>query len=96
MVTIIILIIVLILALVIVPFTRQIVKDKEELAKTPINEKFQILIAKINDGLLDGKGEITLFDDDPRLMNLMSEGITCAAEISFLYKENIIPNFSHS
>ena len=73
MVTIIILIIVLILALVIVPFTRQIVKDKEELAKTPINEKFQILIAKINDGLLDGKGEITLFDDDPRLMNLMSE-----------------------
>ena len=73
MVTIIILIIVLILALVIVPFTRQIVKDKEELAKTPINEKFQILVAKINDGLLDGKGEITLFDDDPRLMNLMSE-----------------------
>ena len=73
MVTIIILIIVLILALVIVPFARQIVKDKEELAKTPINEKFQILVAKINDGLLDGKGEITLFDDDPRLMNLMSE-----------------------
>ena len=73
MVTIIILIILLILALIFVPFSRAIVKDKLELAETPINKKFEILINRINDGLLDGRGEAVLFDDDARLMNLFSE-----------------------
>lgn len=73
MVTIIILIVVLLLALIIVPFSRDLVKDKEELARTPINEKFKVLVSIINDGLLDGEGEITLVDDDPRLMSLMSK-----------------------
>lgn len=73
MTTIIILIILLIFAILIVPFMRQIVKDKVELCKTPINEKFKVLVSIINEVMLDGKGEITLFDDDPRLMNLMSD-----------------------
>lgn len=64
---------VFVLALIFVPFTRQLVRDKEELARTPINKKFEILVGVINDIMLDGKGEVTLFDDDPRLMNLMSD-----------------------
>lgn len=73
MATIIVLIIVLILSLVIVPFARDMIKDKEELSQTPINKKFELLVSIINDGLLNGRGEITLFDDDPKLMNLLSE-----------------------
>ena len=72
-ITLIFLLIIFVLALIFVPFTRQLVKDKEELSRNPINKKFEILVGVINDIMLDGKGEITLFDDDPRLMNLMSD-----------------------
>lgn len=65
--------VIFVLALIFVPFTRQLVKDKEELSRNPINKKFEILVGVINDIMLDGKGEVTLFDDDPRLMNLMSD-----------------------
>ena len=54
-------------------FTRQLVTNKEELSRNPINKKFEILAGVINDTMLEGKGEITLFNDDPRLMNLMAE-----------------------
>lgn len=73
MTTIVILIIVLIFALLIVPFTRQMVKDKEELAQNPINKKFEVLVGVINEAMLNGKGELALFDDDPKAMNLMSD-----------------------
>lgn len=72
-ITLIFLLVVFVLALIFVPFTRQLVKDKEELLRNPINKKFEILVGTINEFMLDGKGEVTLFDDDPRLMNLMSE-----------------------
>ena len=72
MTTIIILIVILIVALIAIAFSRQLVIDKQELLQTPINEKFKVLASVINEGLLDGKGELTLFDDDPRIMNLMS------------------------
>ena len=72
-ITLIFLLIIFVLALIFVPFTRQLVKDKEELSRNPINKKFEILVGVINDVMLDGKGEVTLFDDDPRLMNLMSD-----------------------
>jgi len=73
MTTIIILVILLIFSALIVPFARQLVKDKLELRQNPINKKFELLVSIINDAMLGGKGEITLFDDDPRLMNLMSD-----------------------
>lgn len=73
MTTIIILVILLIFSALIVPFARQLVKDKLELKQTPINKKFELLVSIINDTMLGGRGEITLFDDDPRLMNLMSD-----------------------
>lgn len=75
MTTIIILIVLLILALVIIPFSRQLILDKEELHKTPINEKFKELVTIINNTMLNGEGEITLFDNNPRLMNLMSDNM---------------------
>lgn len=71
--TIIVLIIVLILAMVIVPFTRQMVKDKLELQSNPVNKKFETLVGIINDALLNGRGDITLFDEDPKQMNLFSK-----------------------
>lgn len=72
-ITLIFFMVVFVLALIFVPFTRQLVKDKEELPRNPINKKFEILVGVINDIMLDGKGEVTLFEDEPRLMNLMSE-----------------------
>ena len=72
-ITLIFLLVIFVLALIFVPFTRQLVKDKEELSRNPINKKFEILVGVINDVMLDGKGEVTLFDEDPRLMNLMSD-----------------------
>ena len=72
-ITLIFFLVVFVLALIFVPFTRQLVKDKEELSRNPINKKFEILVGVINYIMLDGKGEVTLFEDEPRLMNLMSE-----------------------
>lgn len=72
-ITLIFLLVVFVLALIFVPFTRQLVKDKEELSRNPINKKFEILVGAINELMLDGKGEVTLFEDEPRLINLMSE-----------------------
>lgn len=80
-VTLITLVVVLILALLIVPFTRQIVLDKEELSKTPINEKFKILADIVNEKLFDGRGELTLLDDDPRQMNIF-----CKEQANYLIK----------
>ena len=84
MATIIILIVILILALVIVPFTRDLVKDKLELQDNPINKKFEVLVSGINQGLMGGKGDLTLFDDDPKFMNLMNDDMQNML-ISFFY-----------
>ena len=73
MVTIIILIVILILSLLIVPFLRQLVIDKEELSQNPINKKFQILVDIINEHMLSGQGHVVLFDKDPKSMNLFSD-----------------------
>lgn len=73
MATIIILIVILIFALVMIPFMRQIAKDKIELERNPIDKKFSVLVGIINQELMGGKGEVVLFDDDKRLMNLFSE-----------------------
>ena len=73
MVTLIILLVVFVLALIIVPFARQMVLDKQELAQTPIQEKFKVVVDIINDKLFNGMGEVTLFKNDPRSMNLFCD-----------------------
>lgn len=75
-VTLIFLVVILVIALIFIPFSRQILLDKQELAQTPINEKFKVLVEIINDKLFDGRGEVTLFDDDPRSMNLFSDDMS--------------------
>ena len=63
-VTLIFLLVIFILALLFLPFMRQIAKDKIELSQTTLPKKFEILFAAINAGLMEGKGELTTFDDD--------------------------------
>lgn len=83
--TIIVAIVLLLLALLIVPFAREMIKDREELHSNPIEQKFSVLAQAINDALMNGKGEITLFDDNPKLMNLMSDD-----------QRNLLINFMYS
>lgn len=71
MVITIIIIVVIIGSLIFIGFTKDLVKDKQELRLRPLQERYNILIANINNGILDGKGELTTFDDDPRYVNLM-------------------------
>ncbi|MDY4521436.1 MAG: hypothetical protein SPE05_08735 [Bacteroidales bacterium] len=47
--------------------------DNEELELNPINKKFELLVQILNDEILGGYGEITLFDNNPRTMMLCSE-----------------------
>jgi hypothetical protein len=70
-VTLIVLLVVLFLALLFIPFMRQIAKDKVELSQTTLPQKFETLFATINAGLMGGNGELTTFDDEPRLVNMM-------------------------
>ena len=67
------LLVLLVLALLIVPFARDMVKDKLELQKVTLEKKFEVLIEHINQGLFFGEAEVTVFDDDPRSLNIFSD-----------------------
>jgi hypothetical protein len=67
------LLVLLVAALLIVPFTREMVKDKLELQKISIDKKFQILIENLNQGLMFGEAEVVLFDDNPSIFNMFSK-----------------------
>lgn len=73
MVTTIIIIVVLIGSLIFISFTRDLIKDKQELKERALPERYGILLANINAGILNGHGELTTFDDDPRSVNMMDE-----------------------
>lgn len=75
-VTLIFLLVIFILALLFLPFMRQIAKDKIELSQTSLPQKFEILFAAINASLMQGKGELTTFDDDLRSVNMLDEDPT--------------------
>lgn len=72
-VTLIFLLVLLVLALLILPFTRDMVKDKMELEKQPLDKKFEILVEYLNQGLLFGDGKVARFDDSPRFFNLFAK-----------------------
>lgn len=82
--TLIVLLIITILALVFLPFSRTLMKDREELTNNPLDQKFKILISRINHLLMDGRGEI-IHTDDPRQINLFDES-----------HSNMIINFYYS
>ena len=52
MVTLIILFIVLVLALLILPFSKALMKDKQDLQQSPIEVRFKVLIDEINNSFL--------------------------------------------
>ena len=71
--TLIILLIITLLAMIFLPFSRALMKDRAELHENPMEKKFNILITRINDLLMNGKGEVVKFKDDPRMLNLFDD-----------------------
>ena len=71
MVKAIVLIAIILLLIITVPFIRQLMMDKRDLRKLPIEKRFKTFMETINEGLFNGNAELTLFDDDPRLANMM-------------------------
>lgn len=65
--------VILLLGLIFIPFFRQLYKDKCELKKQPLKEMFAVLIETINQDMFHGKAELTTFDDDPRIANMMDD-----------------------
>ena len=73
MVITIIIIVVLIGSLIFMNFARDMIKDKQELKEHPLHERYNILMANVNAGILGGRGELKIFDDQPRLVNMMDQ-----------------------
>ena len=72
-ITLIVILVILVLALLILPFSKELMKDKQELRATPIEKKFKVMIDEINKAFLDGKGEVFYpVKEDPRWINLHS------------------------
>ena len=71
--TLIVLLIITLLAMVFLPFSRALMKDRSELYENPMEKKFHILIPRINDLLMNGHGEVVKFKNDPRTLNLFDD-----------------------
>ena len=56
--TLIVILITILLAMVFLPFSRALIKDRAELHENPMEKKFDILITHINDLLMDGMGGV--------------------------------------
>ena len=70
MLKIVIIIAIIILFLIFIPFIRDMMVSKKDLAKNPIEIKFKRFFDTISEELMNGNGELTLFDDDPRAANI--------------------------
>lgn len=70
--TLIVLLIITLAALIFLPFSKALMKDRQELESNPIEQKFNILILRINKLLMGGAGEI-IKTSDPRQVNLFDE-----------------------
>lgn len=64
---------VLLIGLIFISFFRQLFIDKCELKKQPLEKMFAVLIETINQELFNGNAELTTFDDDPRMANMMDD-----------------------
>lgn len=71
--TLIVLLIITLLAMIFFPFSRALMKDRAELHENPMEKKFNILITRINDLLMNGNGEVVKFQNDPRMLNLFDD-----------------------
>lgn len=59
--------------MVFLPFGRALMKDRSELHENPMERKFHILITRINDLLMNGRGDVVKFKNDPRMLNLFDD-----------------------
>lgn len=94
--TLIVLLVITLLAILILPFSRALMKDRAELHENPLDKKFSILISRINQLMMNGYGEVVKFKDDPRMLNLFDENhanmiihfyySTCSLTITLKYK----------
>lgn len=84
-ITLIALLAVTLLAMIFLPFSRALMKDRSELHENPMDRKFNILITCINSRLMGGRGDVVRFKDDPRMLNLFDEG-----------QANMLVNFYYS
>ena len=71
--TLIVLLVITLLAILILPFSRALMKDRAELHENPLDKKFSILISRINRLMMNGCGEVVKFKEDPRMLNLFDE-----------------------
>lgn len=71
--TLVVFLIITLLAMIFLPFSRSLMKDRAELHENPLDKKFVILISRINDLLMGGHGEVVKFKDDPRMLNLFDD-----------------------
>lgn len=83
--TLVVLLVITLLAMIFLPFSRSLMKDRAELHENPMERKFSILLTRINDLLMDGHGEVVKFKDDPRMLNLFDDN-----------HANMIINFHYS
>ena len=83
--TLIVLLIITLLAILILPFSRALMKDRAELHENPLDKKFSILISRINQLMMNGCGEVITFKHDPRMLNLFDDN-----------HANMIINFNYS
>lgn len=79
------LLIITLLAMIFLPFSRSLMKDRAELHENPMEKKFYILLTRINDLLMNGHGEVVKFKNDPRMLNLFDDN-----------HSNMIINFYYS
>lgn len=73
--TLVVLLIITLLAMIFLPFSRALMKDRSELHENPMEKKFNILITRINNLLMGGHGDIVKFKEDPRMLNLFDESL---------------------
>lgn len=71
--TLIVLLIITLLAILLLPFSRALMKDRAELHENPLDKKFSILISRINQLMMNGCGKVVKFENDPRMLNLFDE-----------------------
>jgi len=71
-ITLVVLLIITLAALIFLPFSKALMKDRQELESNPMEQKFNILISRINKLLMGGAGEV-IKTSDPRQMNLFDE-----------------------
>lgn len=83
--TLIVILIIIILAILILPFSRDLMRDRTELYNNPMEKKFHIILSRINELLMDGNGRVVTFKNDPRSLNLFDKS-----------RPNMIINFYYS